>query len=126
MGITLYNAFSAFKSCAPIPSRTVDGDFVRARSLDRYVETEQNAEVAAKFGYGCEIMKHSSYSLSEESAITLHSSVTLHTYRGHFDWQNLVFMNMHETGETNLFPMKSHATIKYSSITLSSYWDFLT
>jgi len=25
-------------------------------------------------------------------------------------------MNMHEAGETNLFPMKSHNTIKYSSI----------
>jgi len=28
-------------------------------------------------------------------ATTVLSSVTLHTYRGQFDWQNLVFMNMH-------------------------------
>ena len=39
--------------------------------------------------------------------------------------ENLVIMNMHEAGETNL-PMKSHVTIKYSSITMMSYWDFLT
>ena len=38
---------------------------------------------------------------------------------------NLVFMNMHEAGETILLPMKSHVTIKYSSITMT-YWDFLT
>jgi len=42
-------------------------------------------------------------------------------YRGQLDWQNLVFMNMHEAGETNLLPMKSHVTIKYSSITMMSY-----
>jgi len=40
-----------------------------------------------------------------------------------FDWQNLVAMNMHEAGETNLLPMKSHVTIKYSSKTMTSYWD---
>jgi len=34
---------------------------------------------------------------------TVLSSVTLHTYRGQFNWQNLVFKNMHEAGETNLF-----------------------
>jgi len=48
-------------------------------------------------------------------------SVTLHTYRGQFDWQNLVFINMHEAEETNLLPMKSHVTNKYSSRTLTSY-----
>ena len=41
-------------------------------------------------------------------ATTVLSSVTLHTYRGKFDWQNLVFMTMHEAGEINLLPMKSH------------------
>ena len=60
------------------------------------------------------------------SATTVLSSVTLHTYRGKFDWQNLVFVNMHEVGETNLLPTKSHVTIKYSSIIMTSYWDFLT
>jgi len=35
-------------------------------------------------------------------------------------------MNMHEAGETNLLPMKSHVTIKYSSISMTSYRDFLT
>ena len=39
--------------------------------------------------------------------------------------ENLRIMNMHEAEETNL-PMKSHVTIKYSSITMMSYWDFLT
>ena len=53
-------------------------------------------------------------------------SFTLHMYRGQFDWQNLVFMNMHEAGKTNLIPMKLHVTIKYSLITMMSYWDFLT
>ena len=51
---------------------------------------------------------------------------TFHTYRGKFDWQNLVFMNMHEAVKTNLLPMKSHVTIKYSSISMTSYRDFLT
>ena len=60
------------------------------------------------------------------SATTVLSSVTLHMYRGQFDWHNLVFMNMHEAGETNIFPMKSHVTIKYSSITMTSCLDFLT
>ena len=36
------------------------------------------------------------------------------------------FMNMHEAGETNLLPITSHFTIKYSSITMPAYWDFLT
>ena len=57
------------------------------------------------------------------SASTVLSSATPHRYRGKFDWQNLVFMNMHEAGETNLLPMKLHVTIKYSSITMTSYWD---
>ena len=35
-------------------------------------------------------------------------------------------MNMHEAGEANLLPMKSHVTIKYSSISMTSYMDFLT
>ena len=49
---------------------------------------------------------------------TVLSSVTLHTYRGQnrlkikIDWQNLVFMNM-------------QVTCKYSSITMTIYWDFL-
>ena len=47
-------------------------------------------------------------------------SVTLHTYRGQFDWQNLVFINMHEAWATNRLPMKAHFTIKYSSITMTS------
>jgi len=34
-------------------------------------------------------------------------------------------MNMHEAGETNLLPMKSHVTIKYPSISMTSYRDFL-
>jgi len=57
---------------------------------------------------------------------TVLSSVTTHTYRGQFEWQNLVFMNMHEAGETNLLLMKSQVIIKYSLITMTSYWDFLT
>jgi len=52
--------------------------------------------------------------VSVSSATTVLSSGTLHTYQGQFDWQNLVFMNMHEAGETSLLPMKSHVTIKYS------------
>ena len=40
------------------------------------------------------------------SATTVLSFVTLHMYHGQFDWQNLVFMNIHEAGETNLLPMK--------------------
>jgi len=59
------------------------------------------------------------------SAITVLFSITLHTYRGEFDWQNIVFMNMYEAGETNLLPMKSHVTIKYFSISMTSYLDFL-
>jgi len=31
---------------------------------------------------------------------------------GQFDWQNLIFMNIHKAEETNLLPMKSHVTIK--------------
>jgi len=42
------------------------------------------------------------------SATAVLSSVTLHTYRGLLDWQNLVFMTMHEAGETNLLPVKSY------------------
>jgi len=60
------------------------------------------------------------------SATTVLSSATLHTYRGQFDWQNIVFINIYEAGETNLLPMKSHVTIKYSSISMTSYWDFHT
>ena len=45
---------------------------------------------------------------TSSSATTVLSSVTIHTYRGQFDWQNLFFMNMHEAWETNLIPMKSH------------------
>jgi len=54
------------------------------------------------------------------SPTTKLSSVTNYTYRGQFDMQNLAFMNMHEAGETSLLPMKSHVTIKYSSITMTS------
>jgi len=41
-------------------------------------------------------------------------------------WQPFLFkgnfiMNMHEAVETNLLPMKSHVTIKYSSISTTSY-----
>ena len=39
------------------------------------------------------------------SAATVLSSLTLHMYRGQFDWRNLVFINIYEAGETNLFPM---------------------
>ena len=46
------------------------------------------------------------------SAITVLSFVTLHTHRGQFDWQNLVFMNMHEAQETNLLPMGSYVSNK--------------
>jgi len=60
------------------------------------------------------------------SATTVLSSVTHHTYRGKFDWQNFVFRNIYKAGETNLLPMKSHVTIKYSSIAMKSYWDCLT
>jgi len=35
-------------------------------------------------------------------------------------------MNMHEAGETNLLPMKSHVTLEYSSISMTAYRDFLT
>jgi len=35
-------------------------------------------------------------------------------------------MTMHEAGETHLLPMKSHDTIKYSSILMTAYRDFLT
>ena len=57
------------------------------------------------------------YTCSVSSSLTtVLSSVTLHTYRGQFDWQNLVFMNMHEAGETNILSKKAHITIKYSSI----------
>ena len=49
------------------------------------------------------------------SAPTALNFVTLHTYRGKFD-KSRVFMNMHEAGETNLLPIKSHVTIKYSPI----------
>ena len=59
------------------------------------------------------------------SATTVLSFVTLYTYSGQFDWQNLVFINMHEVGEISLLPMKSHVTIKYSSIKMTSYWDVL-
>ena len=58
-------------------------------------------------------------------ATTVLSSVTLHTYPGQFDWQTLVFIIMHETGETNLLLMKSNVTIKYYLITMTSYLDFL-
>jgi len=61
-------------------------------------------------------MKSATYLTLALSATTVLSSVTLHMYHGQFDWQNVVFMNMHEAGETNLLPMKSHDTIKYSSI----------
>ena len=59
------------------------------------------------------------------SATTVLSSVTLHKYPGQFDWQTLVFIIMHEAGETNLLPMKSNVTIKYYLITMTSYLDFL-
>ena len=59
------------------------------------------------------------------SVPTVLYSVTLHTYRGKFDWQNLFFMNMHKAGENNLLTMKLHVTIKYSSISMMSYRDFL-
>jgi len=42
------------------------------------------------------------------------------------DWQNIVFMNMYKAGETNLLPVKLNFTIKYSSFSMTSYWDFLT
>jgi len=60
------------------------------------------------------------------SATTVLSSVTLRTYRGQFDWQNIVFINIYGAGETNLLPIKSHVTIKCSSISMTLYWDFLT
>jgi len=59
------------------------------------------------------------------SATTVLSSVTIHTYYGKFDWQNIVFMIIYEAGETNLLLMKLHVTIKYSSISMTPYWDFL-
>jgi len=62
--------------------------------------------------------------LHTSSATTVLSSVTLYTNRGQFDWQNLVFLNMHKA--INLLPMKSHVTITYSSFSMMSYWDFLT
>jgi len=39
--------------------------------------------------------------LKASSAITVHvlTSVILHTYRGQFDWQNLVSMNMRGRGD---------------------------
>jgi len=54
------------------------------------------------------------YSGKASSATTVLSSVTLHTYCGQLVWQNIVFMNIYEAGETNLLPMKSNVTIKYS------------
>ena len=42
--------------------------------------------------------------------------------RGLFDWKNLVFINMHKAGETNLHLMISLVTIKYFLITMTSYW----
>jgi len=33
---------------------------------------------------------------------------------------------MHDAGETNLLPIKSYVTIKYYSISMTSYRDFLT
>jgi len=35
-------------------------------------------------------------------------------------------MNMHEARKTDLLPMKSHVTIKYFSILMTSYTDFLS
>jgi len=60
------------------------------------------------------------------SATTVLSSVKLHLYRGQFDWQNIDFMTMYDEGETNLLPMPSQVTIKYSSISMTSYWYFVT
>jgi len=61
-------------------------------------------------------MKKKYISVKASSAPTVLYSITLHTYRGKFDQQNLVFMNMHEAGETNLLSIKLHVTLKYSSI----------
>ena len=63
---------------------------------------------------------------SPSSATTVLSFVTLHTYCKQFDWQNIVFMNIYEAGETNLLPMKPHVTITYFSISVTSYLDFFT
>jgi len=52
--------------------------------------------------------------------LPLHSIIL---YCRQFDWQNILFMNMHEAGETNLLPMKLHVTIKCPSITMTSYCD---
>ena len=53
--------------------------------------------------------------------ILSHSILTV----GNLTSKNLVNMNVHEAGETNLLPMKSHVTIKYSLISMTSYSDFL-
>ena len=53
-------------------------------------------------------------------ATTVLSSVTPNTYRGQFDLQNIVFLSMYEAGETNLLSIKSHVTIKYLSILMTS------
>ena len=55
--------------------------------------------------------------------IPLHS---IHVHTVENLTSKISFMNMHEARETNLLLMKSHGTIKYSSISMTSYRDFRT
>ena len=65
-------------------------------------------------------------SVKSFSATTVLSSVTLHTYRGQFDWQTIVFMNMCEAGgggNKSLHEISCYNKILFS---MTSFWDFLT
>jgi len=57
-------------------------------------------------------------SLHHYPRIIVGTQTTLFRYTPYIPWgislAKSLFMNMHEAGETNLLPMKSHVTIKYS------------
>jgi len=75
------------------------------------VEGQQCMRKATRAQLGHEHGKNLKYPPS--SATIVLSSVTLHTYRRKFDKQNLVLINMHEAGETNLLPIACYNKILY-------------